>query len=94
MEYSPNTYPYGLVNVESKYATCIPHVFMDLVERNHVSGLCLIDLPEPEHPAPTINVVDIRQIQENSLSTILEESTRSTECHGTSYTHTFIDPYG
>jgi hypothetical protein len=57
-------------------------------------GLSLVDLPEPDHPAPTINKVEIRKIQENSLSTILEESTESTESHGTSYTCTFIDPYG
>jgi hypothetical protein len=36
-------------------------------------------------------VVEIRQIGEDSLSTILEESTRS---HGTNYTRTLIDPYG
>jgi hypothetical protein len=43
---------------------------------------------------PTVNVVEIRQIREDSLSTMLEESTRSTESHGTNYTHTLIDPYG
>jgi hypothetical protein len=52
--------------------------------------LCLIDLPEPDHPAPTVNVVEIR----DSLFTIPEESTGSTESHGTSYTRTLIDPYG
>jgi hypothetical protein len=75
MEYSPNTYPNRLANVASEYAAYIPHLFMDLADRNHVSGLCLIDLPEPDHPVPTVNVVEIRQIRENSLSTILEEST-------------------
>jgi hypothetical protein len=55
--------------------------------------LCLIDLPKPDHPVPTINVAEIRQIGEDSLSTILEESTGSTESHGTSYTRTLIDPY-
>jgi hypothetical protein len=50
-------------------------------------------------------VVEIRQIGEDSLSTILEESTRSTgshgtnytrstRSHGTNYTRTLIDPYG
>jgi hypothetical protein len=38
--------------------------------------------------------VDIRQIREDLLSIILEESTGSTESHRTSYTHTLIDPYG
>jgi hypothetical protein len=94
MEYSPNTYPYRLANVASEYVTRIPHLFMDPAERNHVSGLCLIGLPELDHHAPTVNVVEIKQIGEDSLSIITEESTVSTESHGTSYTHTLIDSYG
>jgi hypothetical protein len=39
-------------------------------------------------------MVDIRQIGQDSLSTILEEGTRSTDSHETSYTRTLIDPYG
>jgi hypothetical protein len=67
---------------------------MDPTECDHVSDLYLLDLPKPDHPAPTINVVEIRQIREDSLSTILEESTGSTGPHGANYTHTLIDPYG
>jgi hypothetical protein len=67
---------------------------VDPAERDHVSDLCLIDLPEPNHPAPTVNVVEIRQIREDSLSTIPKESTRSTESHGTNCICTLIDPYG
>jgi hypothetical protein len=67
---------------------------MDLAEHNHILGLYLIDLSKPIHLAPTINMVEIRKIRENSLPTIPEESTGSTESHGTSYTCTFIDPYG
>jgi hypothetical protein len=67
---------------------------MDPTERDHVSDLCLIDLPEPDHPTSTVNVVEIRQIGEDSLSIVPKESTGSTESHGTSYTHTLIDPYG
>jgi hypothetical protein len=93
-EHPPNTYPYGLVNAVSEYAARIPHLFMDPAERDHVSDLCLIDLSEPDHPTPTTNVVKIRQIGEDSLSTIPKESTGSTESHGTSYTRTLIDPYG
>jgi hypothetical protein len=62
-EHSPNTYPYGLVNVTSEYAARVPHLFVDPVECDHVSDLYLIDLPEPDHPAPTVNMVDIRQIE-------------------------------
>jgi hypothetical protein len=61
-EHSPNTYPYELVNMTSEYAARIPHLFADLAERDHVSDLCLINLPEPDHHVPTINMVDIRQI--------------------------------
>jgi hypothetical protein len=94
MEHSPNTYPYGLANAASEYTTRIPHMFVDLAERDHVLDLCLIDLPEPGHPTPTINVVEIRQIGEDSLSRIPKESTGSTESYRTSYTCTLIDPYG
>jgi hypothetical protein len=68
MEHSPNTYPYGLVNAASEYAARIPHLFMDPAERDCVSDLCLVDLSEPDHPAPTVNVVEIRQIREDSFS--------------------------
>jgi hypothetical protein len=83
-----------MVNAASEYVACIPHLFVDPAEHDHISDLCLIDLPEPDHPAPTVNVVEIRQIGEDSLSTIPKEGTRSTESHGTSYTRTLIDPYG
>jgi hypothetical protein len=94
MEHSPNTYPYGLVNAASKYTTRIPHLFVDPTKHDQVSDLYLIDLPEPDHPAPIVNVVEIRQIGEDSLSTIPKESTGSTKSHGTSYTRTLINPYG
>jgi hypothetical protein len=60
IEHSTNTYPYGLANAASEYAARIPHLFVDPAECDHVLDLCLIDLPEPDHPAPTINVVEIR----------------------------------
>jgi hypothetical protein len=94
MEHSPNTYPYELVNAASEYTIRIPHLFVDPTECDHILDLCLIDLPELDHPAPTVNVVEIRQIGEDSLFTIPEESIGSTESHATSYTRTLIDPYG
>jgi hypothetical protein len=94
MEHSPNTYPYGLVNAASEYAARIPHLFVDPTECDHVLDLCLINLPKLDHPAPTINMVDIRKIGQDSLSTIPEEGTRSTEFHETNCTCTLIDPYG
>jgi hypothetical protein len=59
-EHSPNTYPYGLVNTTSEYAARIPHLFVDPAERDHVSDLYLINLPEPDHPTAIVNLVDIR----------------------------------
>jgi hypothetical protein len=94
MEHSSNTYPYGLVNAASEYMAHIPHLFVDPAERNHVLDLYLLDLPKPNHPASIVNVVEIRQIEEDSLSTIPEECTRSTEPHGINYTRTLNDPYG
>jgi hypothetical protein len=94
MEHSSDTNPYGLVNVASEYTARIPHLFMDPTERDHVSDLYLLDLPELDHPTSTVNMVEIRQIGEDSLSTISKESTRSTGPCGTTYTHTLIDPYG
>jgi hypothetical protein len=94
MEHSPNTYPYGLVNATSEYTAHVAYLFVDSAECDHISDLCLIDPPKLDHPAPTVNVVEIRQIRGDSLSIISEESTGSTKSHGTSYTHTLIDPYG
>jgi hypothetical protein len=62
MEHSSNTYPYGLVNAASEYTARILNLFMDPAERDHILYLCLIDLPKLDHPMPTINVVEIRQI--------------------------------
>jgi hypothetical protein len=72
----------------SEYMVCIPHLFVDLAERDRVSDLFLLELPEIDYPAPVVNMVDIRQIGGDSLSTIPEESTGST-----SSTHATTNPY-
>jgi hypothetical protein len=51
-----------MVNAASEYAARIPHLFVDPAEHDHVLDLYLIDLPDLDHPAPTVNMVDIRQI--------------------------------
>jgi hypothetical protein len=61
---------------------------MDPAEHDHVSDLSLLELPEIGHPALVVNMVDIRQIGGDSLSTIQEESTGST-----SSTHVITNPY-
>jgi hypothetical protein len=72
----------------SEYMVCFPHQFVDPAERDHVSDLLLLELPKIGNPAPVVNMVDIRQIGWDSLSTILEESTGSTGS-----THAITDPY-
>jgi hypothetical protein len=66
----------------------ITHLFMDPTKRDHVLDLSLLELRGIGHPAPVINMVDIRQIGGDSLSTIQEESTRSTGS-----THAITNPY-
>jgi hypothetical protein len=54
-----------------------PHLFVDPAKHGHVNDLYLIDLPEADHPAPIVNMLEIKQIRGSSLSTIPEERTRS-----------------
>jgi hypothetical protein len=43
---------------------------MDPAKRDHISDLSLLELPEISHPVPVVNMVDIRQIGGDLLSTI------------------------
>jgi hypothetical protein len=54
----------------------VPHLFVDPAECDHVSDLFLLELPEINHPAPVVNMVDIRQIGGDSLSTIPEADSK------------------
>jgi hypothetical protein len=74
----------------SEYMVRVPHLFMDPTERDYVSDLFLLELPRIDHLAPVINMVDIRQIGGDLLSTIPEESIGST---GSTQTHTITNPY-
>jgi hypothetical protein len=51
-------------------------------------NLFLLELPKIYHPAPIVNMVDIRQIGGDSLSTIPKESTGSI---GSTQTHTITN---
>jgi hypothetical protein len=68
-EHPSAIYPYGLANAVSVYMVCVSHLFVDPTESDHVSDLFLLELPKIGHPAPIINLVDIRQIGGDSLST-------------------------
>jgi hypothetical protein len=88
MEHPSIVYLHGLVNTESEYMVHISHLFMDPAERDHVSDIFLLELPKIDYPAPIINMMDIRQIDGDLLSTIQEESTGSTGS-----THAITNPY-
>jgi hypothetical protein len=90
MEQPPIAYPYGLANVASKYARCVPHLFMDHAELDHVSDLYLLDLPDFDHLTPVVNMAQIKPIHGDSLSTIPEESTRSSTGSVTDSTRTLV----
>lgn len=77
MELPPIAFPFGLANVASTYVDHVPHLFMDPIERDHVSDLYLIDLPKADRLAPIVNMIII-ELHDASLSTVLEESSRST----------------
>ena len=74
MENMSRTYPFGLVGVGSAYQNAIHHLFIDHAESDCVDDLYKIDLPEADQPAPMVNMVAIRQVPDDSLHNILDES--------------------
>jgi hypothetical protein len=69
MEDMPKPYPFSMVGAGSAYQDAIHHLFID-----HIDNLYMIDLPEASQPAPVVNMVSIRQLPDDSLHSILEES--------------------
>jgi hypothetical protein len=65
---------FGLEGARSAYQNAIHHLIIDHVEHDRVNDLYMIDLPEADQPAPVVNMVSIRQLSDNSLHNILEES--------------------
>jgi hypothetical protein len=59
-EHPSTIYPYRLANVASEYMVWVPHLFVDPAERDHVSDLFLLELPEINHPTSIVNMADIR----------------------------------
>jgi hypothetical protein len=74
MEDMLKPYPFGLVGAGSAYQDVVHHLFIDHVERDHIDDLYVIHLPEASQPAPMVNMVSIRQLSNDSLHSILEES--------------------
>jgi hypothetical protein len=93
----PKPHPFGLESVGSAYQNAIHHLFIDHVERSHVSDLYAIDPANPDQPAPMINMVAIRQLTDDtsdpteSLHNILNESPdESSEVGHEFSTHTVL----
>jgi hypothetical protein len=59
-EHLSTVYPYGLANAASEYMVHVPLLFVDPAERDHISDLFLLELPEIDHPAPVVNMVEMR----------------------------------
>ena len=67
-------YPFGPVGVDLICRDTVHHLFTDHTKRRHVNDLYQIDLPETDQPAPTVNMVQLWQLPDETLTTILEES--------------------
>ena len=67
-------YPFGPVGVDPICRDTVHHLFADHTERRHVNDLYQIDLPETDQPAPMVNMVQLWQLPDETLTTILEES--------------------
>jgi hypothetical protein len=62
MEQRPITFPYKLPNTASVYTSHIPYLFVDPAKHDHALDIYLLDLLEADHPAPIINMVEIRKV--------------------------------
>lgn len=62
MEQRPITFPYQLANTASVYTSHIPHLFVDTAKQGHALDIYFLDLLEADHPAPIINMVEIRKV--------------------------------
>ena len=69
MENLPKSYPFGLKGVGSAYQNAILHLLRDCI-----TGLYMIDPTKFDQPAPVVNMVAIRQLMDDSLHDVLEES--------------------
>ena len=80
MENPPKPYPFGLEGAGSAYQNAIHHLFVDHIERDHVTNLYMIDPTDFGQPAPVVNMVAIHQLLDDSplliesLHNILNES--------------------
>ena len=70
MEDPSKPYPFELEGAGSTYQNAIHHLFIDCVERDHITDLYIINPTDSSQPVPVVNMVAIRQLSdEPSLST-------------------------
>ena len=74
IENMPRHYYFGLVGADLIYRDALHHLFADHTKRSYINGLYQIDLPEADQLVPIVNMVQIRQLLDETLHTILEES--------------------
>jgi len=66
MENPSMPYPFGMEGVGSAYQNTVHHLFVDHIERDHVTDLYMIDPNDFGQPTPVINMVAIRQLSDDS----------------------------
>jgi hypothetical protein len=75
--------PYGLKNAASEYAYCTTHLFMGPMERDCVSDLYFLDIPQPS-PGNAVNMVGIRELHEGLVHTLPRMATLALDLHALS----------
>ena len=66
MEDPPKPYLFGLEGAGPAYQNTIHHLFVDHVERDHITDLYMIDPTDSGQPTPMVNMVAIRQLSDDS----------------------------
>jgi hypothetical protein len=76
--------PFGLTNSVAVHQNAMQQLFADQI--GHIHGLTEPNLPKADQFAPTVNMVQICLLGEDSLLAILEESSESDSKGSTSTT--------
>ena len=76
----PKPYHFGQEGAGSAYQNAVHNLFVDHVERDHITELYVIDPTDSDQPTPVVNMVAIRQLSDDpsllteSLHNVLNES--------------------
>ena len=76
----PKPYHFGQEGAGSAYQNAVHNLFVDHVERDHITELYMIDPTDSGQPTPVVNMVAIRQLSDDpslpteSLHNVLNES--------------------